>query len=250
MNCPECGAKLQRVPCPDGLEGCLVAHLGPCECTLALVKEMTEPHPILQEIGEAITQMRARLESGQGNASDAMCRLSLTMAEVLWKERERTWDSAAGARRVLNLLDERVALLKGTSLNPSCAPYFEGRHIGEMAATEMAADALRRALGEEHAGPRRSSLRPSVSQYAEQDRSGLYANAVGRIECALGLVGSFPVHKTISAVERLVAQRKQIENLLSENGCDCDCEHHWEEHDEDCERCLSCRISEAMSHGW
>lgn len=71
----------------------------------------------------------------------------------------------------------------------------------------------------------------------ERHDSGLYANAVGRIEAALGLVGDFPVHETIYAVERLVAQRKQIENLLSQNGRECGCE-----------QCLACRISEAMSN--
>lgn len=34
-----------------------------------------------------------------------------------------------------------------------------------------------------------------------------------------------------------------IGGLLSENGCDCDCDHSQDEHDADCARCLACRIT-------
>lgn len=30
--------------------------------------------------------------------------------------------------------------------------------------------------------------------------------------------------------------------LIEKNGCDCECMHHWEDHNEDCERCLACMI--------
>ena len=36
--------------------------------------------------------------------------------------------------------------------------------------------------------------------------------------------------------------------VLEDNGCDCDCEHHPEEHDDDCVRCLACRVELAMLH--
>ena len=42
--------------------------------------------------------------------------------------------------------------------------------------------------------------------------------------------------------ERIRAVRK----LLERNGCECECEHHWEHHDDDCDRCLACRIGEAV----
>lgn len=35
--------------------------------------------------------------------------------------------------------------------------------------------------------------------------------------------------------------------ILERNGCDCDCEHDHESHDSDCERCLACRIAEALN---
>lgn len=38
------------------------------------------------------------------------------------------------------------------------------------------------------------------------------------------------------------AKLKAIGQLLEANGCDCECDHHFEEHDSDCERCLACRI--------
>ena len=34
--------------------------------------------------------------------------------------------------------------------------------------------------------------------------------------------------------------------IISANGCDCECDHVAESHDEDCERCLACRISSAL----
>jgi hypothetical protein len=34
----------------------------------------------------------------------------------------------------------------------------------------------------------------------------------------------------------------RIREILGTNGCDCDCGHHYEEHDADCTRCLACRI--------
>lgn len=35
--------------------------------------------------------------------------------------------------------------------------------------------------------------------------------------------------------------------LIEKNGCDCECQHHWEDHDEDCERCLACMIEYALN---
>jgi hypothetical protein len=43
------------------------------------------------------------------------------------------------------------------------------------------------------------------------------------------------------------AKLARIEQLLWNNGCDCECDHHSEEHDEDCERCLACRISAVLA---
>lgn len=35
--------------------------------------------------------------------------------------------------------------------------------------------------------------------------------------------------------------------LIEKNGCDCECDHHWEDHDEECERCLACLIEHALN---
>lgn len=47
----------------------------------------------------------------------------------------------------------------------------------------------------------------------------------------------------MDADDRIRAVRK----LIEENGCDCPCDHHHEEHDDDCERCLACRIGGAIT---
>jgi len=54
------------------------------------------------------------------------------------------------------------------------------------------------------------------------------------------------LQKTSKAVAKLVVPITKIEELLTENGCDCECEHCWQDHDEDCERCLACRINMAI----
>src|SRR5690242_14596194 len=54
------------------------------------------------------------------------------------------------------------------------------------------------------------------------------------------------VPKLVERIAELEAKLRSVGDLLSENGCDCDCDHHHEEHDDDCERCLACRIGEAI----
>lgn len=38
-----------------------------------------------------------------------------------------------------------------------------------------------------------------------------------------------------------------VGRMLAANGCDCDCDHCEEDHDDECERCLACRISLVVS---
>lgn len=47
---------------------------------------------------------------------------------------------------------------------------------------------------------------------------------------------------SIDADNRLRA----VKAILSQNGCDCDCDHFHDCHEPDCERCLACRIAEAI----
>jgi hypothetical protein len=49
-----------------------------------------------------------------------------------------------------------------------------------------------------------------------------------------------------SLIESLRMKLNAVGELLARNGCDCDCDHDTESHDDDCERCLACRISGAM----
>lgn len=37
-----------------------------------------------------------------------------------------------------------------------------------------------------------------------------------------------------------------VRTLLAQNGCDCECDHGAEEHDDDCDRCLACCIGGAV----
>lgn len=46
--------------------------------------------------------------------------------------------------------------------------------------------------------------------------------------------------------DRAARALADIAELIGENGCDCDCGHHSEEHDDDCDRCLACRVDEIL----
>ena len=38
----------------------------------------------------------------------------------------------------------------------------------------------------------------------------------------------------------------RVGECLAQNGCDCDCGHDSGGHDDDCDRCLACRVDTAM----
>lgn len=45
---------------------------------------------------------------------------------------------------------------------------------------------------------------------------------------------------------RSMSKFAAVAKLLVANGCDCECAHHYEDHDDDCERCLACKVSAAI----
>lgn len=48
----------------------------------------------------------------------------------------------------------------------------------------------------------------------------------------------------LAEVDRI---REAIGAVLEHSGCSCDCGHGYTEHDPECERCLACEISEALT---
>lgn len=43
-----------------------------------------------------------------------------------------------------------------------------------------------------------------------------------------------------------VAARDALRQELIQSGCECTCEHHPEDHGEDCQLCLACRVESAL----
>lgn len=86
-------------------------------------------------------------------------------------------------------------------------------------------------------------LPPEVAaKVAEADRLRKLFDDAGEGQYnVLNLVESYQ-RNPMEADERLRAVRK----LLEENGCECPCDHHWEERGPDCEICLACLIGEAV----
>ena len=103
-------------------------------------------------------------------------------------------------------------------------------------------DELERAIGQMRliAG---LPLPPDVAtKVAEADRLRKLFDDAGQGEHnVLALIDHYQ-RNSMEADERLRAVRR----LLEWNGCECECEHHWEDHDDDCDRCLACRIGEAV----
>ena len=58
----------------------------------------------------------------------------------------------------------------------------------------------------------------------------------------LSKCSELPFYETLSDSAKLL----RIGQILVEEGCSCECEHHYEEHDDECELCLGCRISEVL----
>ena len=47
-------------------------------------------------------------------------------------------------------------------------------------------------------------------------------------------------------VRRLRARVDAVGQVLAENGCDCECECPAMEHDDDCDRCIACRVQDVI----
>lgn len=79
-----------------------------------------------------------------------------------------------------------------------------------------------------------------------RDRDDLQARLDAAVDAAreLGAVAAGAVRERGALAG---AVRRQIGALLASNGCDCECEHSADEHDDDCERCLACRVESALA---
>lgn len=79
-----------------------------------------------------------------------------------------------------------------------------------------------------------------------------YRSVLHRESCSLcraiySLPGLPDAGRALAArVSLLESKVRAVGELLAENGCDCECDHHPDEHDAKCERCLACRISAAL----
>jgi hypothetical protein len=47
--------------------------------------------------------------------------------------------------------------------------------------------------------------------------------------------------------EEVAGALKRMCDVIADDGCSCDCDHDSEGHDDDCDRCLGCRIDAARA---
>ena len=102
-------------------------------------------------------------------------------------------------------------------------------------------------MGEQSTAAERSHCDESARKAADKWRSShgpehlerYIADAIEheRADAKLGMQGE--LLESISALDAVI-------RLLEANGCDCDCDHGAEEHDEECYRCLGCKVSEVI----
>ena len=59
-------------------------------------------------------------------------------------------------------------------------------------------------------------------------------------------IGASGPESVVETATRAAARIRAVALLLERNGCDCECDHCAEEHDDDCDRCLACRIEHAL----
>ncbi len=166
---------------------------------------------------------------------------------------------------MLDALDGRAVIIDGLGARVGHLLDEMDEWIGRAGEAERTVEAARRSLSSvaeamtEHAYQELASALESppriagktagfdqppdvAAKVAEADRlRKLFDDAGDGQYNVLNLVESYQ-RNSMEADERLRAVRK----LLEWNGCECECEHHWEDHDDDCDRCLACRIGEAI----
>ena len=54
--------------------------------------------------------------------------------------------------------------------------------------------------------------------------------------------GVFAVAEAEAKLEEAEARLRVIRGLVEANGCDCECGHDFDDHENTCEECLACRI--------
>lgn len=88
-----------------------------------------------------------------------------------------------------------------------------------------------------------------ISGWDELGRSFAEAMAQARVdaieECARKLEDMYGN----TSIAAYIAFRKNIDELIRQNGCECCCEHRWKEHDDECARCLACLIRALLDKG-
>ena len=80
---------------------------------------------------------------------------------------------------------------------------------------------------------------------AERDEARAEVQALGALGPQIHSVAAMHF-EACSERDAALARVRNVEALLSLNGCDCDCDHSAEEHDEDCDRCFACQVQAAL----
>ena len=94
------------------------------------------------------------------------------------------------------------------------------------------------------------ALKLDIERLMDTERRWTEACALARVHCPVGDGESHirqGIPRQAARIRELEQRLERVSSLLAHNGCDCPCDHHHEEHDDDCERCLACQIGAALT---
>jgi hypothetical protein len=204
-----------------------------------------------ERLPEAVRELVAGLHAAEARATeDEQLRLRLARALAAEEHQHKmTRESLAEARREVDgLCAERASVDAGVC--QSCVSAWWAREHDQNAAKAQVAAA--------EAVARRESAQASIAQMttnaAIRDLTAAASeNARLQAECD-ALRAEVEKESALRAeltreVQRLRARVDAVGQVLAENGCDCECGCHAGEHDDDCDRCLACRVQDVIMEG-
>lgn len=205
-----------------------------------------------QKVVEERDQLRDHVESLKAELECAQA-----FHDVAVKERDLARVQLTPALRERDELFEQVASLK-SQLAVAQRAYDRALEQRDAANAEVARMKARPAEAEyeclDEVWQRMEKQRDEAFEQrdkakAQLKRTRAAVKLVAAERDAARLEAARPSAWLLSEGNMLVRKFAAIREMLSENGCDCECDHACEDdHDEDCERrCLACRIDAALN---
>lgn len=204
-----------------------------------------------QKVVEERDQLRGEVE-----ALKAQLECARAFHDVAVKERDLARVQLSPAMRERDELFEQVAALK-SQLGAAQRAYDRALEQRDSAKAEVENMKARPVEAEYQSldrawkkleKQRDEAVKAASKAKTQLKRTHVAIKLVAAERDAARLEAARPSAWLLSEGNKLVRKFAAVNALLSANGCDCECDHTCEEdHEEDCERCLACRIDAALN---